>query len=69
MNPARGRRSGSANVTLVYREGIFIGRVCGHTVYDCTGRLRAGDEFCRFVLGMTGITMSNDTAVLRQIGR
>jgi hypothetical protein len=54
---------------LVYREGIFIGRVCGHTVYDCTGRLRAGDEFCRFVLGMTGITMSNDTAVLRQIGR
>ncbi len=40
---------GSTN-TLIYREGIFIGRVCGHAVYDCTGRLRSGDDFCRFVL-------------------
>jgi cysteine synthase len=38
----------SAN-TLIYREGIFIGRTTGQCVYGATGRLRSGDDFCRFI--------------------
>ena len=41
---------GSTDTVLVYREGVFLGRVCGHTVHDCTGRLRSDDDFCRFML-------------------
>lgn len=41
---------GTVKLTRIYCQGIFIGRVCGHTVHDCTGRLRSGDEFERFVL-------------------
>ena len=41
---------GSANVTLIFRQGIFIGRITGQSVYDCTGRLRSGNDFARFVL-------------------
>jgi hypothetical protein len=41
---------GSANVTRLYREGVFIGRVCGQSVYDATGRLRCGDDFERIAL-------------------
>jgi hypothetical protein len=41
---------GSAAITRIYCLGVFIGRVCGHTVHDCTGRLRCGDDFARFVL-------------------
>jgi len=40
---------GSAILTLIYCAGIFIGRTDGHAIYDCTGRLRSGDDFCRFV--------------------
>ena len=40
---------GSAAITRIYCLGIFIGRVCGQSVYDCTGRLRSGDDFARFV--------------------
>jgi hypothetical protein len=41
---------GSANITRIYWEGVFLGRVCGQLVYYCTGRLRSGDDFARFVL-------------------
>jgi hypothetical protein len=41
---------GSAKLTRIYCLGIFIGRITGQLVYDCTGRLRSGDEFERFVL-------------------
>ena len=41
---------GSAKLTRIYCLGVFIGRVCGQTVHDCTGRLRSGDEFEQFVL-------------------
>jgi hypothetical protein len=40
---------GSANLTRIYCAGIFIGRITGQSVYDCTGRLRSGDDFARFV--------------------
>ncbi len=40
---------GSVRFTRIYCAGIFIGRVCGQSVYDATGRLRAGDDFARFV--------------------
>jgi hypothetical protein len=41
---------GSANLTRIYCLGVFIGRIADQTVHDCTGRLRSGDEFERFVL-------------------
>lgn len=41
---------GSTDTVLVYREGVFLGRVRGQHVHDCTGRLRSGDDFARFVL-------------------
>ena len=41
---------GSARLTMVYCLGVFIGRTDGRSVYDCTGRLRCSDDFCRFVL-------------------
>jgi hypothetical protein len=44
---------GSTGTVLVYRQGIFIGRVRGQSVYDCTGRLRCGDDFARFVQAVT----------------
>lgn len=40
---------GSANLTLIFRQGIFISRTDGHAIYDATGRLRSGDDFARFV--------------------
>ena len=40
---------GSAKLTRIYCAGIFIGRITGQTIYDCTGRLRSGDDFARFV--------------------
>ena len=40
---------GSANITLVYRAGILIGRIVGQSIHDCTGRLRCGDDFAQFV--------------------
>ena len=36
---------GSAKLTRIYCAGIFIGRITGQSVYDCTGRLRSGDDF------------------------
>ena len=42
-------RPGCADTTRIYRAGIFIGCICGQLVYDCTGRLRSGDEFETFV--------------------
>ena len=41
---------GSANLTRIYCLGVFIGRITGRTVYDCTGRLRSGDDCAAFVL-------------------
>jgi hypothetical protein len=41
---------GSAAITRIYCAGIFIGRVCGQAVHDCTGRQRSGDDFARLVL-------------------
>jgi len=41
---------GSAKLTRIYCQGIFIGRITGQSVHDCTGRLRSGDAFERFVL-------------------
>jgi len=41
---------GSANLTRIYCLGVFIGRITGQSVYDCTGRLRSGDDFARFML-------------------
>jgi hypothetical protein len=42
---------GTADVTLVYREGIFIGRITrAGDVHDCTGRKRQGDDLAAFIL-------------------
>jgi hypothetical protein len=41
---------GCADTTRIYWEGVFIGRVVGQAVYDCTGRLRSGDDFAAFLL-------------------
>jgi hypothetical protein len=40
---------GCEDTTRVYREGVFVGRICKQVVYDCTGRVREGDEFEAFV--------------------
>lgn len=40
---------GSVRITRIYCAGIFIGRITGQLVYDATGRLRSGDDFCQFV--------------------
>lgn len=39
---------GCEDTQRIYRDGVFVGRICKQVVYDCTGRVREGDEFEAF---------------------